>query len=237
MHQPHILIIDDDPGMIKLLRVALGRRGYETLTTTDAAEAFETVQANLLDLVILGIATPEMDSVQVCYQIRQLSQVPIVMLGTRPDVEEKVKCLDAGADDYIVKPFDVNELLARINAVLRRAGVVWATPVQRSFTKEDLEINFVERQVIVAGNEISLTPIEYSLLQELVLSAGRVLTHIYLLNKIWGREYRQEREYLHVFVNRLRAKVEPDPTEPRYIITVPGVGYTFNRRSPEPAQI
>ncbi len=149
------------------------------------------------------------------------------MLSARGDESDKVKCLDLGADDYITKPFGASELIARVKAVMRRTETAATTPTQPSFASGDLQINFVKRQVTVAGNEVKLTPTEYALLQEFVLNPGKVLTHTYLLNKVWGSEYREDTQYLHVFVRRLRAKLEPDPTNPRYITTVPGVGYQF----------
>jgi len=149
------------------------------------------------------------------------------MLSARGDLIDKVKCLDLGADDYLSKPFGIEELLARVRAVLRRTEVVGTMPTQASFTSGELQINFAARQVTIAGDEIRLTPTEYSLLQELVLTRGRILTHRMLLNKVWGPEYGDEREYLHVFIGRLRKVLEPDLEHPRYIMTVPGVGYKF----------
>jgi two-component system KDP operon response regulator KdpE len=149
------------------------------------------------------------------------------MLSAKSDASDKVRCLNIGADDYITKPFALDELIARVKSVLRRTEAATAVPTQPSFTSGDLEINFVERRVSVAGNEVRLTPTEYSLLQELVLNAGKVLTYSHLLHRVWGPEYGSEREYLRVFIGRLRAKLEPDPANPKYIITVPGVGYRF----------
>jgi len=168
-----------------------------------------------------------MDGFEVCRQLREWSQIPIIMLSARGDESDKVKCLELGADDYITKPFGASELIARVRAVLRRTEAARTIPTQPSFTSGDLKISFAQRQVIVADKEVKLTPTEYSLLQELVLNAGKVLTHTHLLNKVWGLEYRDERWYLHVFVRRLRVKLEPDPQNPRYIMTVPGVGYQF----------
>jgi two-component system KDP operon response regulator KdpE len=149
------------------------------------------------------------------------------MLSARGDESDKVKCLDLGADDYITKPFGKGELIARVKAVLRRTEAATTIPTQPSFTSGDLEINFAQRQVAVSGKEVKLTPTEYTLLQEFALNAGKVLTHTHLLNKVWGPEYREEREYLHVFIRRLRAKLEPDPTNPKCIMTVSGIGYQF----------
>lgn len=227
MHRSRILIVDDDPVIIKFLRASLEARGCETLTAMDGDEALRTVESELPDLVILDIMMPKIDGFEVCRQLSEWSQIPIIMLSGRSDVKDKTKCLNLGADDYITKPFAVNELIARVKAVFRRTKTAGATPVQPSFTSGDLKVDFVGRQVTVAGKEVRLTPTEYSLLQEFVLNAGKVLTHAHLLNRIWGAEYRGEREYLRVFTRRLRAKIEADPENPKYIITLPGIGYQF----------
>ncbi len=228
MHRPHFLIVDDELAIIKFVRANLQAEDYEALTALDGAEALETVEMELPDLVILDIMLPKIDGFEVCRRLREWSQIPIIMLSARGDEEDKVKCLDLGADDYITKPFSVDELLARVRAVLRRAQAVGAVPAQPSFISGDLEINFAARRVSFTGNEVKLTPTEYQLLQELVLNAGKVLTHIHLLNKVWGPEYREERDYLHTYVRRLRRKLELDPTEPRRLLSVPGVGYQFS---------
>ena len=227
MHRPCVLIVDDDPAIIKFLRANLKADGYETLAAMDGAEALEVIERELPDLVILDLMMPKVDGFEVLRRLREWSQVPIIVLSARHGVEDKVKCLNSGADDYISKPFGVNELLSRVKAVLRRAQAVGTVSAPPSFSSGDLEINFAQRGVTVAGREVKLTPTEYNLLQELVLNTNKVLTHIHLLNKIWGPEYRDEKEYLHVFVGRLRARLEPDPANPRYITTVSGVGYQF----------
>jgi len=227
MHRPRVLIVDDDPAIIKFLRANLKAEDYETLAALDGAEALETIERELPDLVILDIMMPKVDGFEVCRQLREWSQIPIIVLSARGDEQDKVKCLDLGADDYITKPFGVEELLARVKAVFRRTQAIGATATQPAFSSDDLEINFAQRKVTIAGDEVKLTPTEYHLLQELVLNAGKVLTHIHLLNKVWGPEYRDEREYLHVFIRRLRNKLEPDRANPRYILSVPGVGYQF----------
>jgi len=227
MHHPRILIVDDELAIIKFLRANLEAKGFETLAAMDGAEALETIERELPDLVILDIMMPKMDGFEVCRRLREWSQIPIIMLSARGDEGDKVKCLDLGSDDYITKPFGAHELIARVRAVLRRTEAAGTIPAQTSFTSGDLQINFAQRRVTIADKEVKLTPTEYSLLQEFVLNTGNVLTHAYLLNKVWGLEYREEREYLHVFVRRLRTKLESDPTNPRYILTVPGVGYQF----------
>ncbi len=237
MRRARILIVDDDLTIIKFLRASLEANGFETLAAMDGAEALHTIERELPDLVILDIMMPQVNGFEVCCQLREWSQIPIIMLSARGDEEDKVKCLNLGADDYIAKPFGLDELIARSRAVLRRTKAVGATPTQPLFTTGDLEINFTERRVTFAGNEVRLTPTEYGLLQELVLNAGKVLTHAHLLHRVWGSEFGQEKEYLRVFVNRLRAKLEPDPAKPRYIVTVPGVGYMFDRRAPNQTRI
>lgn len=222
-----ILVVDDELNIIKFLRSNLEAGGFEVIAAMDGSLAINTFEKELPDLVILDIMMPKIDGFEVCRRLREWTQTPIIMLSARGDEGDKIKCLDLGADDYITKPFGAGELIARVNAVLRRSEVVGNQPARPSFTRGDLMINFAQRQVTVAGNEIRLTPTEYNLLQEFVLNAGKVLTHTYLLNKVWGPEYRDETEYLHVFARRLRLKLEHDPAAPRYLMTVPGVGYQF----------
>ncbi len=227
MRKTRILVVDDELSIVKFLRANLETKGYKVLAAVDGTEALQTIEMELPDLVVLDIMMPKMDGFEVCRRLREWSQIPIIMLSARGDENDKVKCLDLGADDYITKPFGASELIARVRTVLRRTEAAATIPTQPSFTSGDLRINFVKRQVTVAGKEVKMTPTEYSLLQEFVLNAGKVLTHTHLLNKVWGPEYREEREYLHVFVRRLRNKLEPDLANPEYIITVPGVGYQF----------
>lgn len=225
MIKKRILVVDDELGIIKFLRARLEARGYEVLTAVDGAGALQTVEMELPDLVILDITMPKIDGFEVCHRIREWSQIPIIMLSARGDESDKVKCLDLGADDYITKPFGANELIARVQAALRRNEKTTYLPGQPSFATGDLLINFSKHQVTIADKEIKLTPTEYNLLQELALNAGKVLTYTHLLNKVWGPDYRDEKEYLHVFVGRLRAKLELNINDPKYIITVPRVGY------------
>ena len=227
MRRLRILIVDDELAIIKFLRANLESNGFEVIAASNGTEALETIEKEIIDLVILDIMLPKVDGFEVCRRLREWSKIPIIMLSARGDELDKVKCLELGADDYITKPFGVNELIARVRAVFRRTEAVMTIPTRTSFASGELQINFIERRVIIAGNEVKLTPTEYSLLQELVLNEGKVLTYTHLLNKIWGLEYGQEREYLHVFIGRLRAKIEADTANPRYISTVPGVGYRF----------
>ena len=226
-----ILVVDDELAIIKFLRANLEANGYETLAASDGAEALQKVERELPDLIILDIMMPEIDGFEVCRRIREWSQIPIIMLSARADLMDKVKCLDLGADDYLCKPFGKEELIARVKAVLRRTEAASTIPTPPSFTCDDLEINFAERRITLAGSEVRLTPTEYNLLRELALNTNKVLTHNMLLGKVWGPEYGEEKEYLRVFVNRLRKKLEANPENPKYIITVPGVGYQFRAMS------
>ena len=226
-----ILVVDDELAIIKFLRANLEANGYETLAASDGAEALQKVERELPDLIILDIMMPEIDGFEVCRRIREWSQIPIIMLSARADLMDKVKCLDLGADDYLCKPFGKEELIARVKAVLRRTEAASTIPTPPSFTCDDLEINFAERRITLAGSEVRLTPTEYNLLRELALNTNKVLTHNMLLGKVWGPEYGEEKEYLRVFVNRLRKKLEANPENPKYIITVPGVGYQFKTMS------
>jgi len=227
MSKTRILIVDDELSIIKFLRATLKAENYEVLAAMDGVEALQTIEMELPDLVILDIMMPRVDGFEVCHRLREWSQIPIIMLSARGDEGDKVKCLELGADDYITKPFGTIELVARVRAVLRRTKAARIIPTQPSFTSGDIKINFVERRVTVAEHEVKLTPTEYNLLQELVLNVNKVLTHRMLLGKVWGPEYGEEREYLHVFIRRLRNKLEPDRTNPRCILSVPGVGYQF----------
>jgi two-component system KDP operon response regulator KdpE len=227
MKKPRILIVDDDVGIIKSVRANLQANDCEVLTAMDGIEALSAIERDLPDLIILDITMPGMDGFEVCREVRKWSRIPIIMLSARHDVEEKAECLNIGADDYITKPFGVNELIARVRAVLRRSAEVLTTPAEPRFSCGNLNINFVERKVTVADNEVKLTPTEYSLLQELSLNRGKVFSHATLLGKIWGPEYAGEREYLRVFIGRLRKKIERDPANPQHIVTVSGVGYQF----------
>ncbi len=228
MVKKRILIVDDDLNITKFLRSNLEAKGYEVVVAMDGVEALRIFEKDLPDLVVLDITMPKMDGFEVCRRLREWAKTPIIVLSARVSEGDKVKCLDLGADDYITRPFGALELIARVNAPLRRSEVGEGQLAQPSFTSGDLTVNFAKRQVTVAGKEIELTPTEYNLLQEFVLNSDKVLTHAYLLNKVWGPEYRKEKEYLHVFTRRLRRKLEADPADPKHIMTVHGVGYQFH---------
>jgi two-component system KDP operon response regulator KdpE len=227
MKKTCILIVDDELSILKYLRANLEVEGYEVLAAMDGIQALRTLETKMPDLVVLDIMMPEMDGLEVCRRLREWSQTPIIMLSARGDESDKVQCLDLGADDYITKPFGKDEFVARVKAVMRRAKAASTARTIPSVKSGDLEINFSQRKVTVKGKEVALTSTEYALLQELALNAGKVLTYTQLLKKVWGNDYADEREYLHVFVSRLRAKLEADPKKPRHITTVSGVGYRF----------
>jgi two-component system KDP operon response regulator KdpE len=232
MDKKHILVVDDDPAILRLLSTNLKARGYEICTATDGEESLEAVQKDFVDLIILDLMMPKVDGVEVCRRIREWSDIPIIILSARGDENDKVKCLELGADDYLTKPFGIAELMARIKTAFRHRGDPTVSPAQSSFTCDGLEINFAKRRVTVDGREITLTPTEFALLQHLAVNSDKVLTHNMLLQSVWGNEYSSEKEYLRVFVGRLRRKLEPDPKNPKYIQTIPGVGYHIATNTP-----
>jgi len=226
--KPCILAVDDDVQVLHLVRDTLETEGYRVITADSGEAAVAAFEQQLPDLVVLDIMMPKMDGFEVCRRLREWSQVPIIMLSARGNKSDKVKCLDLGADDYVTKPFSVEEMLARVKAVLRRSQATFPTPSRDAFNSGSLEIDFARRRVTVTGKEIRLTPTEFHLLQELVLNVGKVLTHSYLLNKVWGPEYQDERQYLHVFVGCLRTKIRLERQGHGAIESIAGVGYRFN---------
>lgn len=222
-----ILLVDDDPQLIRLVRVNLESVGYKVLAAMDAKSALEMASMQMPDLIILDIMLPGIDGYELCQRIREFSDTPIIMLTAKVEDADKVKGLKLGADDYLTKPFNVQELIARIEAVLRRTGSTEETKTLRTATCGDVSVDFVQHRVMVRGNEIALTPIEYKLLSQLVTNAGRVMLHGELLTRVWGSEYQDELEYLRAYIRHLRQKIEQDPHQPRYIISKPGIGYTF----------
>jgi two-component system KDP operon response regulator KdpE len=225
MKRQSILIVDDDPKVVKFVQEYLEARDFLVITAADGREALYTLRTESPDLVILDLMLPGIDGLEVCNQIRIQSQVPIIMLSASGNTRDKVRCLSAGADDYVTKPFAIDELVARICAVLRRKQVIRDISARPTFTSGDLVINFNQRKVTVAGKEVNLTWTEYSLLEELALNAGKVVKYDQLLNNVWGPEYMDEREYVHVAVRRLRVKIEPGADNPKYIINSPRIGY------------
>jgi len=226
MRNPRVLVVDDEPVTLKYLGANLRVRGYEVLTAEDGETALEILDHSEVDLIILDIMMPGIDGFQVCETVRQTSDVPILMLSARGREHDIVLALDLGADDYLTKPFGVAEMLARVRAALRRSAPTWEQP-RAPLTIADVRIDFEAHRVTVTGEPVQLTPTEYDLLAHLALNAGRVLPHRALLRAVWGPEYGDETEYLWAYIRRLRRKIEPDPSNPRYILTEPGVGYLF----------
>lgn len=224
MNKIQILVVDDEPRYLKLVRYNLEAAGYEVLTVASGEEALSMVAGTNPDLIILDIRLPGIDGYEVCTRIREFSATPIIMLTAKGEEGEKVQGLRLGADDYIAKPFGAEELVARVESVLRRSRTleVEAPPI---LTIGELSIDFVQRKVTRGGQEVSLSPTEYRLLQYLAVNAGRVIVQEELLRKVWGPEYREGYEGLRVYIRRLRKKIEPDPGNPTYVITKPGVGY------------
>ncbi|HET9531038.1 MAG TPA: response regulator transcription factor [Blastocatellia bacterium] len=224
--KPVILVVDDEPQILRVMRASLPARGYEVRTTPGGEEALDEIRKESLDLIILDLVMPKMSGLEVCRRIREFSSVPIIVLSAKGSEADKITALDLGADDYVTKPFSLDELLARVRAVLRRSH---ATEANEAVLKVgDLVIDVDERRVTVAGTEVRLTPKEFDVLKYLVRSSGKVVTHRALLQAVWGSESSEQTEYLRVFINQLRRKIEPDPQHPRYILTEPWVGYRFN---------
>jgi two-component system, OmpR family, KDP operon response regulator KdpE len=225
MSDATILIIDDEPQIRRVMRTTLTSHGYSVVEASSGEEALEKLRAERPDLIILDVNMPGISGLETCAEIRTSSDVPIIMLTIRNSERDKVQALDAGADDYVVKPFGVQELMARIRAALRRSAPGDATP---AFLTDDLKIDFDKRVVTVKNNPVRLTPKEFELLRHLVANQGKTLAHRRLLQAVWGPDYGEETEYLRVFINQLRKKIEPDPHKPRYILTEPWVGYRFD---------
>ena len=222
-----ILVVDDDPQLIRLVRTNLESVGYRILVAMDAPSALELVDMEMPDMAVLDIMLPGIDGYELCQRTREFSSMPIIMLTAKVEDVDKVRGLKLGADDYLTKPFNVQELLARIEAVLRRTRSSEEVNVPNTFTCSDISVDFVRRSVIVRDQEVALTLTEYKLFSELVSNAGRVMLHRELLARVWGAEYQDELEYLRAYVRHLRQKVEEDPHQPKYILSKPGIGYIF----------
>ncbi|HLY17907.1 MAG TPA: response regulator transcription factor [Bryobacteraceae bacterium] len=221
-----ILVVDDDPQIRRVMRATLVGHKYEVTEARNGEDAITRVSADLPDLILLDMNMPVMDGLETCRHLRSASEVPIVILSVRNTEKDKVAALDAGADDYITKPFGMEELLARIRAALRRAPT---SPESgpHSVSTADLQIDFDTRRIQVKGKATRLTPKEFDLLRYLVSQAGKPVPHRELLQAVWGPDYGDEPEYLRVFINQLRKKIEPNPAKPKYILTEPWVGYRF----------
>ena len=219
-----ILLVDDDPGIMVAVKQALSTYGYKMTTATDGLEALAAFEREPPELILLDLEMPRLNGLEVCQRIREYSETPIIVLSVKGSEADIVSVLDLGADDYLVKPFRLAELLARVRAVMRRGSKSVATKV----TCGDLEIDTEKHKVTVADRTITLTPIEYAVLEELAKNVGRVLTTHLLLQRVWGPQYSDATDYVKGVVRRLRVKLEPDPAHPRYIITEPHLGYRLS---------
>lgn len=222
-----VLIIDDEKSLRDFVRRNLEVRGFQTLTAGNGLEALAQFQNQPVDLVIADLMMPHMDGLETMRRIRQSSQVPIIVLSALGEENDKIQAFNLGADDYLTKPFGVGELLARVQAVLRRSQWRPQTSQTERLAYGELLVDQERHEILRRGEPIELTPTEFSLLVYLMENTGKVLTHRAILQKVWGTEYGNEAEYLRVYIGRLRQKIEDDPTHPRYLHTERGIGYTF----------
>ena len=224
MNSASILVVDDEPQIRRVLRSTLSFRGYTISEVSSGEEAVELANKLKPDLILLDVNLPGMSGIETCREIRRSSDAPIIMLTVRNAERDKVVALDAGADDYVTKPFGIEELLARIRATLRRHPSADALP---SFVSKELSVDFELRRVTAAGEEVHLAPKEFEVLRHLIANLGKPVTHRRLLQTVWGPEYGEETENLRVVINQLRKKIEKDPSQPKFILTEPWVGYRF----------
>ena len=220
-----VLVVDDEPQILRALQTSLRGAGYDVETAATGEQALTMVAVRPPDAVILDLVLPDMAGTAVCRELRKWTTVPIIVLSAVGDESEKVAALDAGADDYVTKPFGVDELLARIRVALRHSARSDSTKGETSFRHKGLEVDLEKRLVSVSGKEVHLTPIEYRLLATLVKHAGKVLTHKQLLIEVWGPNAEFENQYVRVYMNQLRHKLESEPARPKYLVTETGVGY------------
>lgn len=233
MNAATILVVDDEPQIRRVLRATLSSRGYVIIDAKTGEEAIELVRKDKPDLVLLDVNMPGMGGLEACREIRRGSNSPIIMLTVRNAERDKVAALDAGADDYVVKPFGIEELLARVRAALRRHG---AGEALAPFETKDLSIDFEGRSVRARGEDVHLTPKEFEVLKLLIANQGKPLTHRRLLQAVWGPDYGEETENLRVVINQLRKKIESDPAHPKCILTEPWVGYRFQASRSTPTK-
>ena len=227
--QPRILVVDDEPQLTRVLRTGLKSRGYDVRAAADGLAGFEAFNDWHPDLVITDLAMPNVDGLELCRRLRAVSQVPIIVLSAKGEEKTKVEALDLGADDFVTKPFGIDELLARVRASLRRANASPANAATPTILDSgDFHVDLESREITVRGKPIHLTPKEFDLLVYFIKHSGKVLTHRTLLAALWGGNYVEQNEYLRVFVGNLRKKIEPDAATPRYILTEPWIGYRFD---------
>jgi two-component system, OmpR family, KDP operon response regulator KdpE len=221
----YILVVEDEPQMQKFLRMSLASEGYRVVVASKGQEGIDLARTHNPELVLLDLGLPDMDGTEVTRVLREWSAKPIIVISARGQEEDKIRALDAGADDYLTKPFATGELMARIRVALRRAAHAGQDRPEAVIAAGDLKIDLGKRQVSVAGAEVHLTPNEYKLLTVLMKNAGRVLTHRQLLKEVWGPAYATQTQYLRVYMVQLRQKLERDSARPEYLLTEPGVGY------------
>lgn len=226
MSGARVLVVDDEPEVRRALRTSLSGRGYDVQLAANGEEALAEFARHRPDLLLLDLQLPGLSGLEVCRQIREASDLPIVILSVQDDEPTKVKALDLGADDYVMKPFGMEELLARMRAALRRGSATRPTG-EAVIEQGDLRIDLERRTVTVRGAPVHLRPKEYEMLRYLAANAEKLITHRMLLRAVWGAEYEDARPYLHVHIGQLRRKIEPDPAHPVYLLTEPGVGYRF----------
>ena len=222
---PAVLLIEDEPQIRRFLRAALGSHGYRLLEAETGAAGLAEAATRQPDLIILDLGLPDMDGLEVIRRLREWTATPIVVLSARGQERDKIAALDAGADDYVSKPFGVGELLARMRVALRRVTRGSGEPGDPVFSVGDLCVDLGQRKVTVGGKPVHLTPIEYRLLTTLIHHAGKLLTHRHLLTEVWGPNQTEQAQYLRVYIAQLRRKLEADPARPRFVLTEPGVGY------------
>jgi two-component system, OmpR family, KDP operon response regulator KdpE len=234
--RPQVLVVEDEPQMRRFIRATLTSHGYRLIEATTSAEALMLASTHNPELVLLDLGLPDGDGIDITRRIREWSRMPIIVISARGREDDKVAALDAGADDYLTKPFGVNELLARMRVALRHAqGASAATAVQ-TMEFGDLKIDLARREVMIGGNEVHLTPIEYKLLVLLARHAGKVLTHQQILKEVWGPVYANQAHYVRVHMAELRKKIESNPARPKLLVTEPGVGYRLRDRAAEGAE-
>jgi two-component system KDP operon response regulator KdpE len=222
-----VLVVDDEQRIVNFVRMNLELEGCRVISANNGRDALERVRDNLPDIMLLDIMMPGMDGFEVLRRLRQFSSVPVIVLTAKDEPDDRIRGLELGADDYIGKPFEHRELVSRIRAVLRRHATPPPVPQTQLKIDDRLTIDFAKHEVLVEGQPVSLRPTEYRLLYHLVQNAGWVVPHDVLLAKVWGPEYRDESHYLRLYITYLRQKIEPDPAQPRYILTERGVGYRF----------
>lgn len=220
-----ILLIEDEPQMRRFLRITLQGQGYELIEAITGQDGLTQVATRNPDIVLLDLGLPDIDGLEVTERLREWSRVPIIVLSAREQEEDKIKALDAGADDYLTKPFSAGELLARIRVALRHKAMQQGGSEESVFVLDNLKVDFARRQVFIDEREVHVTPIEYRLLSVLIKHAGKVMTHRQLLKEVWGAAYINQSHYLRIYMGQLRHKLEADPARPRFFINEPGVGY------------